>query len=222
MSPAVRVRDPPHPAGRPGLKAFVVLSILFSVLAGRGPLPVALAQTQTPNDSVVDQWLHELYSVFGIGPGGSRTLVPTSTATSTASASASSSSTQARNQTQKAPSERQGGDGSGSAHGATPDGPASSTNGTSTSNGTSSRDHGRAVFANFVVRNTEKYTVDCWMEGALRHPSHLKEVRLTTNRDQARCIGRLRRARAQHRVRALGSETGRERLLCCIEGQQRQ
>ena len=172
---AVRARDPPRPAGRPGLKTFVVLSILFSVLPGRGPLPVALAQTQTPNDSVVDKWLHELYSVFGIGPGGSRTLVPTSTATSTASASASSSSTQARNQTQKAPSERQGGDGSGSAHGATPDGPASSTNGTSTSNGTSSRDHGRAVFANFVVRNTEKYTVDCWMEGALRHPPYLKK-----------------------------------------------
>ncbi|PIL27271.1 hypothetical protein GSI_10418 [Ganoderma sinense ZZ0214-1] len=152
--------EPPRPAGRPSLKILVVLSILLGILAGQGSLPVALAQTQTANDSAVDKWLHELYSVFGIGPGGSRTLVPASTSTSTASAS---SITQAQNQTQKAPSQGQGGGGSRAAHGANPGGPASSTNGTST--GDSGRGHGRAVFANFVVRNAEKYTVDCWIEG---------------------------------------------------------
>ncbi|KAI1798460.1 glycosyl hydrolase family 71-domain-containing protein [Ganoderma leucocontextum] len=155
MSTSFAVREPWRPAGWPGLKIFVVLSILFSVLAGRGPLPVAIAQTQTANDSAVDKWLHELYSAFGIGPGGSRTLGPTSTATSTASMLSPSQT--------KTPSQGQGAGGSREAHGTGPDGLASSANGTA--NGSGGRDRGRAVFANFVVRNAEKYTVDCWIEG---------------------------------------------------------
>ncbi len=167
MSAAVRAREPSRPAGWHSLKALVILSILFSVLAGRGPLPVALAQTQT---AVVDKWLHELYSAFGIGPGGSRTLVPSSTITSIAAVSSSAhTQTQTQTQSQKAPSQGQGGGGSHAAHEAGPDGPTLSTNGTNTGDGGSGRDAGHAVFANFVVRNAEKYTVDCWIEGELLH-----------------------------------------------------
>lgn len=185
MSFALRESSSSRPAGGPSLKTLLFLPILFRIIAGQGSPPGALAQTQTATDSAVDRMLHELYSAFGIGPGGSRTLVSTSTITPTASTWSSSfspnqtrtssssrnqiqTSSPSQNQTQapKTPSQGQGGSGVQAAHGAAPDGPALFPNGTNTGSGR--RHHGRAVFANFMVRNAEKYTVDCWIEGTFR------------------------------------------------------
>ncbi|TBU44650.1 glycosyl hydrolase family 71-domain-containing protein [Dichomitus squalens] len=189
-------RRGPYQAGRPSLTTLLGASILVSLLGARGPVPVALAQTQSANDSVADQWLHELYSVFGIGPGGSTTPVSRS-ATETSAESASSVSGSSAitttsvlaNGTTESFTSTSGNLISTSGNlTLTTERPASTTeslsstvssqvpaqtqcsraasgiipNGTSSTNGTSVQD--RAVFANFVVRNAETYTVDCWTE----------------------------------------------------------